>query len=69
MQVGGRRVARPPGVDHQDRAAGPGEDQGCGQTGGASADDGYVVLTHAPRLGLARQITYERCRLRESGVR
>ena len=26
------------------------EDQGCGQAGGASADDHDVVLTHAPRL-------------------
>ena len=44
VHVGGRRVARLAGVDHQDLAAGPGEDQGCGQAGGAAADDHYVVL-------------------------
>ena len=49
MHVGGRGVARLAGVDHEDLAAGSGQDQGCGQAGGAAADDHYVVLIHAPR--------------------
>ena len=56
-------------VDDQDLAAGPGKDQGCGQSGGASADDCYVVLVHAARLGLAARLTNERCCFRETGVR
>ena len=50
MHVGGRGVARRAGVHHQDLAAGAGQDQGCGQAGGASADDDYVVLAHGSRL-------------------
>ena len=69
VHVGGRGVARLARVDHEDLAAGAGEDQGCGQAGGASADDGYVVMTHAPRLEPRGPFANERCRFRETGVR
>jgi len=36
--VGGRGVAWRAGVDHEDLTAGAGQDQCCGQAGGASAD-------------------------------
>ena len=58
-----------PASTTSDRAAGSGEDQGCGQAGGASADDRYVVLTHVPQSGIAGRLTYERCCLWETGVR
>jgi hypothetical protein len=73
VQVGGRGAARPAGVHHEDRAAGAGQDPGCGQASGASADDHHVVLTvaltHAPRLEPRGPFTYERCCLWETGVR
>ena len=69
VHVGGRGVARRAGVDHEDAAPGAGEDQGGGQAGGASADDRYVVLTHAPRLEAGRAVANERCCSWESGVR
>ena len=37
-------VARRPGVDHQDRAAGPGQHQRSVQPGGAAAEHHHVVL-------------------------
>jgi hypothetical protein len=73
VHMSGRGVARRTGVHHEDLAAGAGEDQGCGQARGASADDHYVVLvvvlTHAPRLEPRELVTYERCCLWETGVR
>ena len=73
VQVGGRGVARRTGVHHEDPAAGPGEDQRCGQARSAAADDHHVVLTvvltHAPRLEPRGLCTYERCCLWETGVR
>ncbi len=69
VHVGGGGVARRTGVHHQDLAAGAGEDQGCGQARGASADDHYVVLTHAPRLEPRGPFAYERCCFWETGVR
>ena len=47
--MGGRGVARLAGVDDRDPAAGPGQDQGCGQAGGAAADDHDVVLVHVSK--------------------
>ena len=44
MHVGGGCVAGCAGVDDEDPAAGPGEHEGGGESGGASADDGDVVL-------------------------
>ena len=46
VHVGGRGVARLPGIDHGDLPPGPGQDQGGGQAGGAAADDHDVVLVH-----------------------
>jgi hypothetical protein len=57
------------GIDHEDLAAGSGQDQGCGQAGRASADDHYVVSVHRPRLEPAAVNTNERCCFRETGVR
>ena len=54
VHVGGRGVARAPGVHHQDRAAGAGKHQGCGQAGGAAADDHYVVVIHVLKAGDVR---------------
>ena len=56
MHVGGRGVARRAGVHHEDPAAGPGENQGRGQAGGASADDHYVVSGSCPQDGAARAV-------------
>ena len=47
LDVGGRGVARLPGVDHHDPAPGAGQDQRGGEPRGASADDHHVVLVHA----------------------
>ena len=69
MHVGGRGVARAPGVHHQDFAAGPGQHQGRGQAGGAPADDCYVVLIHVSRLATRGRIAYERCCFWENRVR
>ena len=69
MQVGGRGIAGRTSVHHDHVAPGASENQGGGQAGGTSADDGYVVLTHVPRVGSGVRITYERCCLWESGVR
>jgi hypothetical protein len=55
--VGGRGVARLPGVHHEDLATGAGKNEGCGQAGGASADDRYVVSVHASRLQPREVIT------------
>ena len=46
LHVGGGCVAGLARVDHHDRAAGAGQDQGGGQAGGAAADHCYVVLVH-----------------------
>jgi DNA-binding XRE family transcriptional regulator len=51
--VPGRRVAWCAGVDDQDLAACPGQDQGCGQAGGASADYDDVVVVHVGHCGAA----------------
>ena len=69
VHVGGRGVAWRARVDHEDVAAGAGEDQGGGQACGASADDRDVVLTHAPKVEARGRFAYERCCLWESGVR
>jgi hypothetical protein len=50
VHVRGRRVARHAAVDDQDLAAGPGQHQCCGQSGGSATDDRDVVITHDPRL-------------------
>ena len=69
MHVGGRGVAWRAGVDHEDVAAGAGEDQGGGQAGGASADDRDVVLAHVPKVEARGRFAYECCCFWESGVR
>ena len=61
VHVGGGSVARRAGVDHQDLASGPGQDQSCGQPGCAAADDRHVVLrscgTRLGRVGVPGQRT------------
>jgi hypothetical protein len=69
VHMGGGGVAWLAGIDHEDLPAGSGQDQGCGQAGGASADDHYVVSVHGPRLAPAAVNTNQRCCLRETGVR
>jgi hypothetical protein len=69
VHVGGGGVAWLASIDHEDLAAGSGQDQGCGQASGASADDHYVASVHAPRLEPAAVTTNERCCFRETGVR
>ena len=69
MQVGGGGVSRVSGVHHQDCAAGPGEHQGCGEAGGATSDDQYVVLIHVSRLAIWAGFSYQRCCFREFRVR
>ena len=46
LHVGGGGVAGLAGVHHQDPAAGPGQDQGRGQAGGAATDHHHVVFAH-----------------------
>jgi hypothetical protein len=69
VHVGGGCVAWLTGIDHQDPAASPGQDQGGGQASGASANDYYVVSLHVSRLEAAVAHTNECCRFWETGVR
>ncbi len=55
-----------PGVDDDDPAAGPGQDQGGGEAGGATADDCYVVLVHASSV--ARAADWRQQRLLFPGI-
>jgi hypothetical protein len=50
VQVGGRRVAGRPGIDHDDRAPGPQQHQGRTQAGRAATDHQDVVFLHALSL-------------------
>ena len=47
LHVRRRGVTWPARVDHRNPAAGAGQDQGGGQTGGAATDNHHVVLVHA----------------------
>src|SRR6478735_10683448 len=59
VQAGGRGVARPPAVHHQNRPTGSGQHQGCGQAGRATSDDYQVVLTHTPKPGSAELLLFD----------
>ena len=69
VQMACRRVARRPGVDHENASAGSGQHQGGRQAGCATADDDHVVLVHGTRLGASSPRSQERCHYRETGVR
>ena len=63
----GRCVARLTRVDHQDRAAGPGQRQRPAQAGGAATDDHHVVL-RLPRRFSPRSIGAAHCPRRQPGI-
>ena len=53
MQVSGGSVAWRTGVHHDNLAECPRQDECRGESGGASADNCYVVLNHAHQVGTA----------------
>ena len=63
--MGGGCVAGRTGVDHHHRAAGAGQDQGCGEAGGAAADHCYVVVVHVSSVAGRPEIDNECCCFRE----
>jgi hypothetical protein len=55
-------------VDHDDVAAGPRQDQSRGETGGATADDGYVEGGHDTSVDPMAHRSNPCCRCRETAV-
>src|SRR6185369_15322954 len=68
VYVAGRGVARVTRVDHQDRAARPGQGDRAAEPGGAAADHHDVIaVIHAPTMTPARKFDKSICRSSNRG--